>query len=706
MQQRVKVMGLAVVCAALASLAGGCVHQAVSADVPLRRVVLYRNGVGYFERAGEVEGDSLRFRVRRELVGDFLATLAVIDSRGHARSVSFPTLDRPEEEREAELEEIQAAVGDDDEGEDHGEEIAAALEARERRRSQELIDVDLQLGGGDDHDLVVAYVVETPIWRPSYRVVIDQRQALLQGWAVVQNLSGEDWTNVSMSVTSGAPLSFRSDLARPVIPERPLVSDSGEVIAAAVHGETALRTREPPPPPAPPPPAVETASTSTGTGWAAQTAPGAAAPARRASRPSATRAGGGGMGSGHGRGGERYEAEGEYYDGAAESQEYDREAYGGLAGDNTVATEQTIGAEELASSVRSLAAGVVQEGVTRYDVTEPVTVPNNGSTMVAIINQTIPGEDALLFRPDPAVPDSATHPMRVVRLENATGVLLERGPVAIYQRGALLGQGLLDSLPAGATTTIPFALERGVSVEVEQRNDETTGRLVAIANGRLTVEQFSQRSTTYRIRNGLDRATRLFLRHARMVNWEIVDPPEGTENVEGAALLPVELAAGTDREFSIVERTPTRRVVDLMTDLGAQVLALYLEGPAIDAAAGPVLRQALQHRQRLVEISQNRARLDTERQELRGAQADVQSNLAAIREISRASDLRERLTRRLSELSSRIDNLTNQIVELDAERSEMQVRMSETLRDLTLEVPPSAQQAPAPIPAPTPTPTR
>ena len=53
--------------------------------------------MGYFERSGEFEGDTLTFRVRREQVGDFLATLAVIDSQGHARYVSFPSLE-PEED--------------------------------------------------------------------------------------------------------------------------------------------------------------------------------------------------------------------------------------------------------------------------------------------------------------------------------------------------------------------------------------------------------------------------------------------------------------------------------------------------------------------------------------------------------------------------------------------------------------------------------
>ncbi|HPB99302.1 MAG TPA: hypothetical protein PKW66_25485, partial [Polyangiaceae bacterium] len=41
-----------------------------ASNLELSRVVLYRNGVGYFERQGEVDGDVLRLRVRKEQVND------------------------------------------------------------------------------------------------------------------------------------------------------------------------------------------------------------------------------------------------------------------------------------------------------------------------------------------------------------------------------------------------------------------------------------------------------------------------------------------------------------------------------------------------------------------------------------------------------------------------------------------------------------
>src|SRR6185369_13912098 len=75
------------------ALSLGCVRGAdVQAPaLGLRRVVIYRNGVAYFERSGKVQSDQVTFRVRSEKVGDFLATLAVMEQGGSSvRSASFP----------------------------------------------------------------------------------------------------------------------------------------------------------------------------------------------------------------------------------------------------------------------------------------------------------------------------------------------------------------------------------------------------------------------------------------------------------------------------------------------------------------------------------------------------------------------------------------------------------------------------------------
>ena len=60
-------------------------------DLQLSRVVLYRNGVGYFERNGEFDGNVLRLKVRKDQINDLLKSLTVVDRRtGKAVSVSMP----------------------------------------------------------------------------------------------------------------------------------------------------------------------------------------------------------------------------------------------------------------------------------------------------------------------------------------------------------------------------------------------------------------------------------------------------------------------------------------------------------------------------------------------------------------------------------------------------------------------------------------
>ena len=87
------VRGLVALSALSASLTVGCGRQAIATTdaLPVTRVVVYRNGVAYFERAGHVDDSEVRFKMKRTEVGDFLATLAVMERGGSSvRAAAFP----------------------------------------------------------------------------------------------------------------------------------------------------------------------------------------------------------------------------------------------------------------------------------------------------------------------------------------------------------------------------------------------------------------------------------------------------------------------------------------------------------------------------------------------------------------------------------------------------------------------------------------
>ena len=151
----------------LAGLSLGCARgpDVQAPALGLRRVVIYRNGVAYFERAGKVQTDQVTFRVRNEKVGDFLATLAVMEQGGSSvRSASFPVdLDKDKSDDA------------DEEPVDPRYEILLKPPISPGKKDKEkdkLEKVTLTLDGME-HDLLVGYVAETPVWRPSYRLVIE-----------------------------------------------------------------------------------------------------------------------------------------------------------------------------------------------------------------------------------------------------------------------------------------------------------------------------------------------------------------------------------------------------------------------------------------------------------------------------------------------------------------------------------------------------
>lgn len=606
----------------------GCASGAAvrgARELPIQNVVLYRSGVGYFERAGKFHGRSLSFAVKQREVGDFLASLTAVEkTTGGVRSVSF---DVPEPKPMHPCKEGEDCPEPPDPG-------------------NERVSVRLLLDQETAHELNVSYVVGAPIWRPSYRVVFDgSERALLQAWAVVQNTSGEDWRDVKLSLTTGAPISFRSDLGTPIVPERPLVTDTGEVVSEVPLGETTLAqspqvSEQAAPPPAPMALAEEADMAPE---------PEAKADKARERRASASK----------------------------------KMALAAPA--PAQAPRPSFGAAQLEQSVTSQAkASALSGSVTRYDLDHPVTIPEGGSTMVAIVSTRVSGEKAHLFAPEAGVPLSFQHPFSVARLSNGTGAVLEKGPVSVISEHGFLGQGVLDTLPKDANAFVPFALDKALVVESSEQYDQQQGALVRIQRGVVTVQRFSQRKTRYRARNGDTQASKLYVRHPRWGEAELVSPPTGTELGPQRALIPVAVPAQGQSELEVTERTPVQTDFSFMDQPAADAVAVYLTGPALEAATGAALKQALALRDELLKLDGQIVALEREQGELENGVQETRDNLKAIEKVKTAGDLRTRLLGRLKQWDARLAELTKQLVEARTKKSELEVRLNEALEGVSL----------------------
>ncbi|HEX9764920.1 MAG TPA: hypothetical protein VGA39_06515, partial [Candidatus Acidoferrales bacterium] len=260
--------------------------------LPVRKVVLYKNGIGYFEHLGEVKGaQEVEITLPSSQLNDVLKSLTVIDlGRGQVASVTYDSaapLDRRLAELPINLSSAQGLVeflnqirGSDVEIKAPGGAVSGRLMGAELRArstgpgaTTQYVQVSVYSGGGEvklvelesagalritdpnlasdigryfellssakqrdvrrlrihstgsgDRQLYVSYTSEAPIWKTTYRVVLDPKQKpLLQGWAIVDNTTPMDWDNVELSLVAGAPVSFIQNLSQPLYARRPVV---------------------------------------------------------------------------------------------------------------------------------------------------------------------------------------------------------------------------------------------------------------------------------------------------------------------------------------------------------------------------------------------------------------------------------------------------------------------------------------------------
>ncbi len=615
----------------------------------LKQVVVYRNGVGYFERRGHVRRDEVTFRVLQRDVNDFLATLVVMERGGSSvRAAAFPM----------------------------AEPVADGGAPRPDARRTVRLALD-----GAEHDLVVGYAVETPIWRPSYRLVFAREGARIQAWGIVQNVSGEDWTDVRLSLVTGAPVSFRSELSQPTIPLRPLVTDQGAVIQAVPVSETTL-SRESAQQQVLQRGVFAALGSPSGNGSAIASPFGQMVESEGAVNGSASDAlaGVGGVGQGEGSLGSLGTM-----GRRARAARGPGGPFGGASSLRAASQAAPAAPTSEPRSVAALAALATQGGATRYDLPNTVTIPDRSATMVMLASRIVPGERMFLFAPDPGVPESSSHPFHVARFTNRSGATLERGPIAIFEDGAFLGQGMLEALPDGAISTVPFSLQRAFTVQRSSTSAVEGARLVSMHRGELTVERFTVRRSTFRVQNGTDEGARVMMREA-LEGGELHQPPSGTETSNDNALAPCQVNAHSQAEVVVTIRFPHPIRVDLADEQGGLAVEQYLREGTPNPELAQSLREALELRRGLEAFGREHSDVERRRDDLQRGTEETRQNLGAIQRNPQAADLRAQLTARLARSATEIEGFTRRIVELDIQIAERRVRLAEAVRLLDVDV--------------------
>lgn len=634
-------------------IAAAVMPAVFAADLQIREVILYKHGVAYFERAGELKpGETARIDFEAGDMNDVLKSLTLTDRNGAKiegvrydasdplakRLEDFPFKVGDESSQAAFLDGMKGArlelkLGTEtvagaivsarvtkgaepdkiaerqtvvllmDSGEMRAFDLAAAsavkfsdpklqallrdyLGVLNQARSKDRRSIYIDAAGGAARELIASYMTPAPVWKSSYRLIFGSGdQPVLEGWAIVDNTTGEDWNNVHLSVVSGKPVSFITQLYEPRYVTRPTEELAENTPAAPVVFNGAM---------------------------GAISGSLAASPPQVASAAKAQSAGG----------------------------------FGG-------------GAYRVAepSSIAATAEGQDVGELFEYNFAGAITVKSGESAMLPFLQQKVNTRKLLVYSEHFGV-----HPMDAAEITNSTGKTLDGGPITVYDAGAYAGEAMVETLKAGDKRLIGYGVDLGTRVTTAFNSSRDQVREIHFHRGALTTRAAIEEVKTYTLTNVDPRAKTVIIEHPQRPGYKLVNqkPAETTVN---AYRFEVKLAPSATASFAVNEERLQDQTVSVAS-MTPDAMLIWSQNKALSDAARRQLEQIAQKKR---EMADNDAALDNAESDLNGLtqdQARIRSNIQSLNGVSGQQDLVQQYARQLASSETKLTALRASETEL------------------------------------------
>jgi len=293
----------------------------------------------------------------------------------------------------------------------------------------------------------------------------------------------------------------------------------------------------------------------------------------------------------------------------------------------------------------------------QYAVTTPVSVKRGESALVPIIGALVKYERELLYNRN-KLPD---HPVVALRFENGTGLTLERGPVTVVEDGDYKGEAVIPFTKDGLGVYVPFAVELGVRIsEIPNSKVVTTG--VHIKDALLVYEQYETQTVMYFIENTTGKAVTVTLEESVDGQWELVNTDAPAVETASERRWRVKLPARAETDFVTEKRRRLYRRTQLER-LDEGQLQEIIKNRWLDAALQGELRAILGHYATIQKGEQRLKELEQERVKLYGQQEQLRANLNTLQATGQEAALRKRML-------GQLENSQNRLEAIEVEMSE------------------------------------
>jgi hypothetical protein len=496
-------------------------------------------------------------------------------------------------------------------------EVRKALEALAQGHDAQKKTVSLSFTGAGEREVRVGYVTESPVWKTSYRLVLSKEgKPYLQGWAIVENPSDEDWSDVGMALVSGRPISFRMDLYQPLYAPRPLVEP--ELFAS-------LR-----------PPTYNSAMDD-------EAKPGKDE-GRRSARQQVERL-------------KKLADQDEKSALGANWGALPDSAANGIKRD----PEQHL---DLRLGVRSAATASQLGDSFQYVLDQPVSLARQKSALLPIVNKEVEGQRVSIY-------NEGTHakfPLLGLKFLNTSGLHLMQGPITVFEGSAYAGDSRVLDVQPNEERLLSYAVDLGTEVEaVPDTARQTITKLKALKGSLYTTTRHVE-GKTYRARNRSGQDRTLLIEHPFRPTFHLTSKDRPAERTRDVYRFEVKVPAGKTASETVTEETDVVTQL-VLTNANDDSIRFFLRLDVASPKVKEALRQALAlkgkadtARQELAHVEQQLADIERDQQRIRANLKETPPTAAAYKKYLEKLDAQEtevdRLRDRIKQL--RDDQLARQ----------------------------------------------
>jgi hypothetical protein len=465
--------------------------------------------------------------------------------------------------------------------------------------------VTLNFLGNGQRAVRVGYVTESPIWKTSYRLSLDKdNKAFLQGWAIVENTTDEDWNQVSLSLISGRPISFRMDLYEPLYMPRPLVEPE---LFASLRPPT----------------------------YSGDLADRKAGEMRPQGAPTGGM-GGGGM--------------------VREQASFRTRTLGRADSGGRPALDFKAKSLDISEGVASAAVATELGEYFQYQIEHPVTLARQKSALLPIVNGPVEAKHVSVYNERV----HAKFPLLGLRFKNTTGLHLMQGPITVFENSSYAGDARVADLQPNETRLVSYAVDLGTEVQAEVREPADSLVMVKIYKGVLHATHKFRYTKLYTVKNRSEHDRLVLVEHPYQPQLTLVTPEKPAERSRDVYRFEVKAELNKPAKLQVVEEQ--KRVDEIaLVSSDDNTVRFFLRSASSSPAAQKALEEILKLRDQLAGTQREIGR---EEQALKVIEQDQTRMRANMERVPQTSDAYKRYLKKFDDQETQIETGRAQVAKL------------------------------------------